>query len=303
MNKNLLQPLHNTNLKIFSASLFFLLGILYASGRQWTTPIQAEELAGPQPGNRFFVDNQGTSPFVEVAQRMLPTVVHIKVREQAAQGGQSLFEDRYWHEFFGIPGTPNGQPQQREVSSSGSGFIFDEQGHVLTNNHVVADADEITIVLSDGTELEASVVGTDPETDLAVVKVDHGFDRDHVAIIGDSDAIRVGDWAIALGNPLGLDQTLTVGVISAKGRANLNISGGAPIFQNFTQTDAAINFGNSGGPLVNIRGEVIGINTAINAMGQGIGFAIPSNMAVQIAQDLIERGQVTRDIWAWCRWS
>ena len=269
-----MQPLHNTNLKIFFASLFFLLGILYASGRQWTAPTQAEELAGPRDARALFVDSQGTSPFVEVAQRMLPTVVHIKVREQSVPQGQSLFEDR-WHEFFGLPGSPNSQPRRREVSSSGSGFIFDEQGHVLTNNHVVADADEITVVLSDGAEFEAEIVGTDPETDLAVIRVDHGFDRDHVAVLGDSDAIRVGDWAIALGNPLGLDQTLTVGVISAKGRANLNISGGAPIFQNFIQTDAAINFGNSGGPLVNIRGEVIGINTAINAMGQGIGFAHP----------------------------
>jgi serine protease Do len=170
-------------------------------------------------------------------------------------------------------------------------------GYIITNNHVVARAEEVTVTLSDGVELKAKVIGQDPHTDVAVVKVDP---KDYDGVLpsldfGDSEEVRVGDWAIAVGNPFGqLAGTFTVGVISAKGRADLNIMGGSPAYQNFIQTDASINFGNSGGPLVNIRGEVVGMNTAINPAGQGIGFAIPINMARRVADDLIQKGRVVR---------
>jgi Do/DeqQ family serine protease len=180
------------------------------------------------------------------------------------------------------------------IPSSGSGFIIDAGGYVLTNNHVVREASEITVTLSDNRKFKATVVGNDPGTDVAVIKISNGGDLPTVPL-GDSDEIRIGDWAIAIGNALGeLDGTLTVGVISAKGRSNLAIAGGAPSYQNFIQTDASINFGNSGGPLLNIRGEAIGINTAINPSGEGIGFAIPINLARNISNQLIATGKVTR---------
>jgi serine protease Do len=175
--------------------------------------------------------------------------------------------------------------------------MANREGYILTNNHVVAKADEVTVTLSDGSELVAEIVGQDPATDVAVLKVDP---KDHDGPLptlefGDADEMRVGDWAIAVGNPFGqLAGTFTVGVVSAKGRTDLSILGGSPAYQNFIQTDASINFGNSGGPLVNIRGEVIGMNTAINAAGQGIGFAIPINLAERIADDLIDDGKVVR---------
>jgi S1-C subfamily serine protease len=171
---------------------------------------------------------------------------------------------------------------------------MDRQGHILTNNHVVRDASDITVTLSDHRKFKAKVVGTDPSTDVAVIKIVADGDLP-VVPLGDSDDVRIGDWAIAIGNALGeLEGTLTVGVISAKGRSNLSIVGGAPAYQNFIQTDASINFGNSGGPLLNIRGEAIGINTAINPTGSGIGFAIPINIAKHISEQLIAHGKVTR---------
>src|SRR5262249_13390358 len=196
-------------------------------------------------------------------------------------------QEQLFRRFFGDD-TPK-RPQFRP--SSGSGFIIDTQGHVLTNNHVVRDADQITVTLNDKRQFKAKVVGTDPETDVAVVKIDAG-DLPTLPL-GDSDDLRVGDWAIAIGNPLGeLRGSVTVGVISAQGRSNLNIFGGTPGFQDFIQTDASINFGNSGGPLCNIRGEAIGINTAINPSGQGIGFAIPINLPNAVADQLVAHGSV-----------
>jgi Do/DeqQ family serine protease len=160
---------------------------------------------------------------------------------------------------------------------------------ILTNNHVVKDADEITVKFADKHEVKGKVVGTDAKTDLAVIRVDAKDDLP-VATLGDSDTLQVGEWAIAIGNPFGLDHTLTVGVISATGRSEVGIAA----YENFIQTDASINPGNSGGPLLNVRGEVIGINTAIVASGQGIGFAIPVNMARKVMEDLVKRGKVTR---------
>lgn len=175
------------------------------------------------------------------------------------------------------------------ASGSGSGVIVDGEGHIVTNNHVVGDATEIEVRLSDKTRLIAHVIGKDPDTDLALLKV--SADRPLTsARFGDSTAVKVGQWVLAVGNPFGLDQTVTLGVVSGIGRENINLSR----YENFIQTDASINPGNSGGPLFNLRGEVIGINTAIINFAQGIGFAIPSNMAKQVIEQLLAKGKVVR---------
>ena len=181
------------------------------------------------------------------------------------------------------------QERVPNVPGSGSGVIIDAEGHIITNNHVVGDSTEIEVRLSDKTKLIAQVVGKDPDTDLAVLKVT--VDRPlPSARFGDSTTVRVGQWVLAVGNPFGLDRTVTLGVVSGIGRENVNLSR----YENFIQTDASINPGNSGGPLFNLRGEVIGINTAIINFAQGIGFAIPSNMAKQVLQQLVAQGRVVR---------
>jgi serine protease Do len=228
------------------------------------------------------------SPFVAVVEKALPAVVFIDVRKKAtaADDGQEDFMRRFFNEQPG-PRRPQRTP------SSGSGFIIDTQGHIITNNHVVSNADEINVTLPDGRVFKARTIGTDPETDVAVIQID-GKDLPTLPL-GDSDRLRVGDWAIAIGNPLGeLRGSVTVGIVSAQGRLNLNIYGGTPAYQDFIQTDASINFGNSGGPLCNIRGEAVGINTAINTSGQGIGFAVPINLAKHVAEQLVAHGSVRR---------
>ena len=233
--------------------------------------------------------------FVSVAERVRPAVVHVGT-VQVAKGqrpemgpGPSpdpFFKD-FFDQFFGrSPGAPRGEFRQPGL---GSGVIIDKRGYVLTNFHVIRGADAVTVRLSSKQEYRGRTVGVDPKTDLAVVRFEP-TEEPKVAALGNSDALRVGEWAIAIGNPFGLDQTVTVGVVSATGRADVGISS----YENFIQTDASINPGNSGGPLVNLRGEVIGINTAIVATGQGIGFAIPANMVRRITSQLIERGKVTR---------
>ncbi len=238
-----------------------------------------------------------SSPFTVIAERTLPAVVTIDVKRDVSgdDGSAFRFEGPYG-DFFRrmFPESPQMPRRHMKVPSSGSGFIIDPSGYVLTNNHVVRDASEITVTLNNEKKFKATVVGNDPGTDVAVIKISNGGDLPTVPL-GDSDEVRIGDWAIAIGNALGeLDGTLTVGVISAKGRSNLAIAGGAPSYQNFIQTDASINFGNSGGPLLNIRGEAIAINTAINPSGSGIGFAIPINLARNISKQLIATGKVTR---------
>jgi serine protease Do len=189
------------------------------------------------------------------------------------------------------PGRGHELPQERapNAQGSGSGVIIDPDGHIVTNNHVIGDATEIEVRFSDKSKLIAQVVGKDLDTDLAVLKViaDHPLPS---AKFGDSSAVRVGQWVLAVGNPFGLDRTVTLGVVSGIGRENVNLSR----YENFIQTDASINPGNSGGPLFNLRGEIIGINTAIINFAQGIGFAIPSNMAQQVIQQLLAQGRVTR---------
>jgi serine protease Do len=189
------------------------------------------------------------------------------------------------------PGRGRELSQERvpNASGSGSGVIIDPDGHIITNNHVIGDATEIEVRFSDKSKLIAQVVGKDLDTDLAVLKVtaDHPLPS---ARFGDSSDVRVGQWVLAVGNPFGLDRTVTLGVVSGIGRENINLSR----YENFIQTDASINPGNSGGPLFNLRGEIIGINTAIINFAQGIGFAIPSNMAKQVIQQLLTQGRVTR---------
>ena len=227
------------------------------------------------------------SPFVSVVEKALPAVVFIDVTKKVGgEGGDP--SDEFMRRFFGQPNS-----RQQRVPSSGSGFIIDREGRVMTNNHVVKDAETIKVTLNDGRVFKAKVVGTDPATDIAIIKIEGS--NLPVLPLGDSEKIRIGDWAIAIGNPLGdLRGSVTVGIVSAQGRSNLNIFGGTPEYQDFIQTDASINFGNSGGPLCNIRGEVIGINTAINTSGQGIGFAVPINLARHVAEQLVANGKVKR---------
>jgi serine protease Do/serine protease DegQ len=233
--------------------------------------------------------------FVDVAQHVRPAVVHLGTIQRAKQrrgpnlpqGNDDPFFRDFFNQFFGSEG-PDSRSEFRRPGL-GSGVIIDKRGLVLTNFHVVKGADEILIRLSDKREYRGQILGTDPKTDLALVK----FQPDHeltVASLGNSDALQVGEWAIAIGNPFGLDQTVTVGVISATGRSDVGIA----TYENFIQTDASINPGNSGGPLVNLKGQVIGVNTAIVAAGQGIGFAIPINMVKRVVDQLVDKGKVVR---------
>jgi len=282
------------------AGSLLIIGIVVGfilSGQMSLSPQSIAKENGPQAVTAL------ESPFTQIADRTLPGVVSIESKRKVDAGtGQPYQFEGPYGDFFRrlFPETPQGprgqqqQPQQMKIPSSGSGFIIDKEGHILTNNHVVRDASDITVTLSDHRKFKAKVVGSDPSTDVAIIKIDGAGSLPSVPL-GDSDEIRIGDWAIAIGNALGeLDGTLTVGVISAKGRSNLQIVGGSPAYQYFIQTDASINFGNSGGPLLNIRGEAIGINTAINPSGEGIGFAIPINLAKNISKQLIASGKVTR---------
>jgi Do/DeqQ family serine protease len=211
---------------------------------------------------------------IQIQQTTGRTVVSIKTESQDKRSPQTGKD------------SSKGEPPHRGV---GSGVIVDSRGFVLTNHHVIERADEIEVTLNDGRTFVGTVIGRDPKTDLAVVKVDTNQELP-AATLGDSDSVKVGQWAVAIGNPFGLGHSLTVGVISGVGRGELGLS----TFEDYIQTDASINPGNSGGPLLNIRGEVIGINTAINPIGRGIGFAIPINMAKAVMQQLVEDGRVVR---------
>ncbi|MEI6305331.1 MAG: DegQ family serine endoprotease [Deltaproteobacteria bacterium] len=219
--------------------------------------------------------------FSAVAKKVTPCVVNISTISKK-KIVQPFFEmNPFFEDFFG-------GPQFKRDKSLGSGFIISNDGYIVTNDHVVRDAESIQVKLSNDKSYDAKVVGRDQKTDIAVIKI--SASSLPVAVLGDSDKLEVGQWAIAIGNPFGLDRTMTVGVISATGRSNMGIE----TYENFIQTDASINPGNSGGPLLNVYGEVIGINTAIVAAGQGIGFAIPVNMAKQIFTQLIQKGNVSR---------
>ena len=245
--------------------------------------------------------------FSKIAKQVRPSVVNIQVEfceqkaersEHRARPDESNPED-FFRRFFGMPNGPMGGQQmpreRRRRPGEGSGVIVDENGYIITNNHVVEDADRIRVTLFNGNEkrYDAKLIGTDAETDLAVIKIDVG-DKLPAAKIGNSDAIDVGDWAIAVGSPFGFRETVTVGIISAKSR---EVGGVSRPFQKFLQTDAAINPGNSGGPLVNIRGEIVGINTAIVSRTggyEGLGFSLPSNIAVDVYNQIVQHGKVAR---------
>lgn len=240
--------------------------------------------------------NDGGAPasFADLAERVKPSVVNIsttkviKGRSPINPFGPSPFDDYFGNDFFErfFGDIPQREFKQRSL---GSGFIISHDGYILTNNHVVENTDKILVKISNGKEYEAKIIGTDDKTDIALIKIKPGDNNLPVAEIGDSDALRVGEWVLAIGNPFGLEQTVTAGIVSAKGRVI-----GAGAYDNFIQTDASINPGNSGGPLFNMQGKVIGINTAIVAQGQGIGFAIPIKMATNILDDLKTKGKVTR---------
>ncbi|MCK5913696.1 MAG: Do family serine endopeptidase, partial [Desulfuromusa sp.] len=240
--------------------------------------------------------------FRSVAKQVGPAVVYIRVEKEIKQQGMAdnpfgghPFGDEFFRRFFGQPPQQQGPhkkvPQRRE-SGQGSGFIISADGYIMTNNHVVGDADKVTVQLLDGREYTAKIIGTDPPTDVALIKID-ADEKLPFLPLGNSDQLEVGDWVLAFGNPFGLSHTLTAGIVSAKGRSGIGLTD----YENFIQTDAAINPGNSGGPLINLDGEVVGMNTAIFSRSggyMGIGFAIPINMAQNIYQQLVKHGGVTR---------
>ncbi len=270
--------------------LGFSLGLVFAFGTALILAAQATQAAVSE-------SPVGTRIFVDIAKSQKPTVVNVSTTQVVkprlpfqSPFGEDPFED-FW-EFFRrrFRGAPE-RPFQRQ--SLGSGFIIDKEGYILTNNHVIENATEIKVKLADEREFEAKVVGKDSKTDIALIKVDAPEELP-VAKLGDSDELEVGDWVMAIGNPFGLSHTVTVGVVSAKGR----VIGSGP-YDDFIQTDASINPGNSGGPLLNVRGEVVGINTAIFSRSRtpgniGIGFATPINIAKEILIDLKTKGSVNR---------
>ncbi|HUB88648.1 MAG TPA: DegQ family serine endoprotease [Dyella sp.] len=233
------------------------------------------------------VDGQPLPSLAPMLEKVTPAVVNISTKTRV-RVSNPFFDDPVFRQFFGLQGIP----RERVEQSLGSGVIVDAaKGYILTNNHVVGGADDITVTLQDGRNFKGTLVGTDPATDVAVVKID--ADKLQALPIANSSSLRVGDFVVAVGEPFGLGQTVTSGIVSALGRSGL----GGSSFQNFIQTDASINPGNSGGPLVNLRGELVGINTMIlspSGGNVGIGFAIPSNVATEVMQQLIAHGKVSR---------
>lgn len=259
-----------------------------------TQPIQTSKSAALAQ-----ISSTEESPFAKVADMVIPAVVNIstekKITMKSSRYDYGPFEELF-RDFF--RNAPQPEPRQRRTSTLGSGVIVDASGYILTNNHVINDYDKIVVRLSDNTEFTGSqikLIGRDAKTDLAVLKIESKKPLPFIEM-GNSDDIKIGDWAVAIGNPYGLQGTVTVGVISAKGRSGIPLPEG-PSYQDFIQTDASINPGNSGGPLVDIKGELIGINTAIRSpvgANVGIGFATPINLAKRIFDELVAKGKVTR---------
>jgi Do/DeqQ family serine protease len=230
----------------------------------------------------------GVNFIADAVDRVGPAVVRIDA-SRTVKASRSPLDDPFFRQFLG-EGAEGAMPRERQERGTGSGFIISEDGLVVTNAHVIDRADTVTVALRDGREFSGKVLGTDPLTDLAVIRID--AKNLPVAPMGNSDQLRPGEWAIAIGNPFGLDNTVTAGIISATGRSSADV--GIPDKRvGFIQTDAAINPGNSGGPLLNQRGEVIGVNTAIRAQAQGLGFSIPINTAQRIAKELVAKGKVS----------
>jgi serine protease Do len=298
------QKLLSTTLMLFTLSLGIVIGTLINTGvhaqRGQSVAPDATPLVIPKAS---VVGNE----FTKLAKMLDPSVVNItadftpKVQEgrkgRGSQGDDDGDDDSssdLFRRFFGGPGGGGDSPQQpSRREQSGTGFIVDKNGYIITNNHVVDGVDHIRVKLhGDETQYRARLIGADRETDVAVIKIDPPRALLPV-LIGNSDAVQVGDWAVAIGSPFGLEATVTAGIVSAMDRGDI----GAQQFQKFIQTDAAINPGNSGGPLLNIRGEVIGVNTMIATQSggyQGVGFALPVNMVVRVYNDIIRNGRVTR---------
>ncbi|WP_018954261.1 Do family serine endopeptidase [Thioalkalivibrio sulfidiphilus] len=242
-------------------------------------------------GSSFGPRTEGPVSYADAVDHAAPAVVNIHTRKTVTQQAHPFLEDPLFRRFFGDRFEP--PPGQRTQTSLGSGVILSPQGYVLTNHHVIRDADEIEVMLADGRSLEAQVVGTDPDTDLAVLRIQPGSEGLPSITIGGSAGLRVGDVVLAIGNPFGVGQTVTQGIVSATGRSRLGIN----TYEDFIQTDAAINPGNSGGALINAYGELVGINTAIftrSGGSHGIGFAIPVDLARDVMTQIIEQGQVVR---------
>jgi Do/DeqQ family serine protease len=268
------------------ASIAVVFGLFFYTGRD-----RADSL--PKHDELTTVRSLGQA-FVGVAKNVQPSVVNVTTEKTITvrpwdRFGEDFFKGSPFEDFFrGFGSPPREEERMYKQRSGGSGVIVDKEGYILTNNHVIEGADKVKVRLNDGREFTATVKGQDPKTDLAALHIK--AENLPVATLGDSEKLEVGEWAIAIGSPFGLDHTVTVGVISAKGRSGF----GTGTYEDFVQTDASINPGNSGGPLINIDGEVIGINAMIIQPGTGIGFAIPINMAKQILNDLIKTGKVVR---------
>jgi serine protease Do/serine protease DegQ len=267
-------------MRVFKSTIVWLAGL--------TLLIQVAVAALPFD---WFGEDGKMPTLAPMLQQSKPAVVNIATQSHVRVQDNPLLNDPFFRHFFNLP---KQQPRKRSKQSLGSGVIFDaKRGLVLTNSHVIQRADEITVSLIDGRSFQAELVGSDPATDVALIKIP--ADKLTALPLADSEHLQVGDFVVAIGNPFGLGQTVTSGIVSALGRSGLGIEG----YENFIQTDASINPGNSGGALVNLRGELVGINTAIFSPGQntgnvGIGFAIPSNLVKQITEQLLEFGEVKR---------
>ncbi|MGB9863433.1 MAG: DegQ family serine endoprotease [Candidatus Saccharicenans sp.] len=297
---------------LWIGGISFLAGFLIASflllspEKPASYPIADKSLAIPNnSGQLFGAQKEAVNPeqalsldFVRVVDKVSPAVVSILAEKVEQISGFGLdegwpFED-FWDRFFGTPQRPRDRQREYRTEALGTGFFISPDGYILTNNHIIEGAVKITVKTSKGKEYEAKLVGRDAATDLALLKIE-GKDFPY-AVLGDSSAIKVGEWVLAIGSPFGMDQTVTAGIISAKGR-QLGLGGNVPTYEDFIQTDAAINRGNSGGPLLNLRGEVIGINSNIitpSGGNIGIGFAIPSDLAKKVVAQLKEKGRVVR---------
>lgn len=295
---------------LWIGAISFLAGFLLAGyfllSPEKPVSVSSPEKQGPALNNYLLAaDKSQPAPelaisqdFVRVVEKVGPAVVRVTA-ERVEQVPAFSFEEGwpfqdFWDRFFGTP--PRSRDRQREYRSQaeGSGFFISADGYILTNNHIVENAIKVNITTIEGKEYEAKIVGRDPATDLALLKTE-GKNFPY-ALLGDSSAIKVGEWVLAIGNPFGMEHTVTAGIISAKGR-QLGLGANTPTYQDFIQTDAAINRGNSGGPLINLRGEVIGINSNIltpTGGNIGIGFAIPSDLARKVVAQLKEKGRVVR---------
>ena len=283
-NKQLLLNIRNYCIVFLFTMIFCVFGF-------YNSVSQAESINHVLEKPPSSYDNTGANNFVSAAViRTGPAVVRIDTETVVTRQLNPFFDDPLFRYFFGQQLRPR-IPQERRITGQGSGFIIDKSGIILTNAHVVSNADKVTVTLKDGRTFNGKVKGTDEVTDLAVVGIDTKGNMIPVAKLGDSDNLKVGNWAIAVGNPVGLDNTVTLGIISTIGRSAAQA--GIPDKRlDFIQTDAAINPGNSGGPLLNGLGEVIGINTAIRADAMGIGFAIPINKAKALQKALVSGQQV-----------